>query len=134
MNTLRLIWAAMIAGVVFYTLLVVGLTLAGMGPAGAVSPSILTYAGAAVMVYMASGVFTRRRLVAQIDQTGSAEERIAAYTLATIIGIGLTESGGLGLVSLALLAGSASWALAGGLATVFLMLMARPDGAEVGLD
>lgn len=134
MKQLRIIWAALVVGTLLYTLLVVAVTVTGIAQVGTLDPTLLNYAGAAVMVYLVAGVFVRRRMIANIDRESPPEQRLAAYSAATILGAGLTEGGGLILVTLALMAGSASWALTGGLAAVVVMLMGRPTEEDIGLD
>ena len=133
MRQLRIIWAALVVGTLLYTVLVVAVTLTGVADIGTLDPALLNYAGAAVMVYLVAGVFIRRRMIANIDRNAPPEQRLAAYSTATILGAGLTEGGGMLLVTLALMAGSATWALTGGLAAVVVMVIGRPNEADVDL-
>jgi uncharacterized protein YycO len=131
---LRIIWAALVVGTLLYTVLVVAVTLSGIAPIGTLDPALLNYAGAAVMVYLVVGVVIRRRMIANIDRDAPPEQRLAAYSTATILGAGLTEGGGMLLVTLALMAGSATWALTGGLTAVLVMVIGRPAEEDIGLD
>ena len=134
MKQLRIIWAALVVGTLLYTVLVVAVTLSGIAPIGTLDPALLNYAGAAVMVYLVVGVVIRRRMIANIDRDAPPEQRLAAYSTATILGAGLTEGGGMLLVTLALMAGSATWALTGGLTAVLVMVIGRPAEEDIGLD
>jgi hypothetical protein len=129
---LRIVWGALVGGVLLYTMLVYGLMTTGVLDVAALPRSVMSVVGAAVLVYMAAGVLVRRALVARIDPALDRERRVAAYTSATIVGLALTESGGLIVITLGLLSGSSSWVLAGGLAAVALMLGARPDEQDLG--
>jgi uncharacterized protein YycO len=131
---LRIIWAALVVGTLLYTVLVVAVTLSGIAPIGTLDPALLNYAGAAVMVYLVVGVVIRRRMIANIDRDAPPDQRLAAYSTATILGAGLTEGGGMLLVTLALMAGSATWALTGGLTAVLVMVIGRPAEEDIGLD
>ena len=134
MKQLRIIWAALVVGTLLYTVLVVAVTLSGIAPIGTLDPALLNYAGAAVMVYLVVGVVIRRRMIANIDRDAPPDQRLAAYSTATILGAGLTEGGGMLLVTLALMAGSATWALTGGLTAVLVMVIGRPAEEDIGLD
>ena len=132
MTTLRAVWGALLGSVVVYTLLIWALMWTGTLGMEVLPTSIMSLVGAAVLVYMVAGVFVRRALVARIDPSLDREARLAAYTRATIVGLGLTESGGLILITLGLLSGSPTWVLVGGLAAAVLMLGGRPDESDLG--
>jgi hypothetical protein len=112
-------------------MVIYGLMAAGTLDLAVLPGSVMTMVGAAVMLYMAAGVIVRRALVARIDPGLEREQRIAAYTTATIVGLALTESGGLIVITLGLLSGSATWVLVGGLAAAALMVGARPDESDL---
>ena len=76
----------------------------------------------------------RRKLIAQVSHEAPPEVRLAAYANAVIIGAALPEGGGLVLITLGLVSGSASWIIAGGLAASVLIWQGRPRADEIGLD
>ena len=90
--------------------------------------------GAGVLAYMVGGVFVRRTMVERIPRDAEPEARMAAYQTAVILGLALSESGGLILVTLGMLTGASTWVLAGGASAAVLMFMARPTGEEIGVD
>lgn len=134
LQRLRLVWGALVAGVVTYTTLAWAFaTFRGVGidllPAG-----VMNAAGAAAIAMMASALLVRRTLVQKIPHDLPADERIARYQTATLVGLASLESVGLLVISLALVSGATSWILAGGGAAAVLMVTARPREAEIGLD
>ncbi len=132
LGQLTIVWGALVAGVLAYTTVLFVLVSNGTLDMAVLPPRVMSFVGAGVLVYMVAGVFVRRALVARIDPALDRERRLAAYTTATIVGLGLTESGGLVVITLGMLSGSPRWVLAGGLAAAALMLGARPNGAELG--
>lgn len=134
MKMLRIIWAAMLGGTIVYTGVIYALLRAGVIDIASLAQSIMNYAGVAVLIYMIAGVFARRAMVARISMDAPEEKRLAAYQTATIVGLAMSEGGGLILITMGMMAGASSWVLTGGGAAAFLMLMARPTGEEVGLD
>ena len=133
LGQLQVIWGALVGGVVLYTVLIFGLMTAGVLDAARLDPAIMPYAGGVVIVYMAAGLLVRRSMVAAIPSDADSETRLARYQTATIIPLALMESGGLLLVTLGFLTGTATWVLAGGMAAALLMFLGRPTAAEVGL-
>ncbi len=131
MRTLRVVWGALLGSVLLYTVLIWALMSNGVLGMDVLPTSIMGLVGAGVLVYMVAGVFVRRAFVARIDPSLDREARVAAYTRATILGLGLTESGGLIVITLGLLSGSATWVLVGGLAAAALMFGARPVESDL---
>ena len=133
-RTLQIIWAAMVAGVVIYTAVVAVVMRTGSTPSASLDPSIMNLIGAGVLAYMVGGVFARRTMVERIPRDAAPEARMGAYQTAVIVGLALSESGGLILVTMGMLTGAPTWVLAGGGAAAILMFMARPTGEEIGAD
>jgi len=133
LRTLQIIWVALVGGVVTYTAVVFGLLRTGAAPEASLDASIMNLIGAGVLAYMIGGVFVRRAMVERIPRDASPEARMAAYQTAVIVGLALSESGGLILVTLGLLSGTSTWVLAGGASAAVLMFMARPTGDEIGV-
>jgi hypothetical protein len=133
MKELRLIWFALVGGVVAYTMATLGLMASGRLDLSSIDPVVMKVAGPFVLLYMGAGLILRRALVAAIPPDAAPEAKLAKYRSATIIGLALPESGGLVLITLGLMSGAATWVLAGGGGAVVLMFVARPSGAEVGL-
>lgn len=134
MKQLTTIWAALVGGVLLYTAVIGGLLAAGSLDAGNMDPALMNYVGAGVIVYMAVAVFARRTMVAQIPSAASPEERFRQYRVLTIVALALMETGGLVVVTFGMLAGSATWVVAGGAAAAGTMFMARPMEDEISLD
>ena len=134
LRDLRVVWAAILGGTVLYTLVAFGLVATGAIELGGLDAISMNLAGAVVLLYLAGTVFVRRRMIGQIDPDAPPEMRRSQYATAVIVGVALTESGGLLLITLGLLTGSATWILAGGLGAAFVILLARPTGDEVGLS
>lgn len=133
LGQLQVVWGALVGGVVLYTLLLFGLMTAGVLDIATIDPAIMTWVGAAVVVYMGAGLLVRRSMIAAISPEMDRERRLAQYWLAILVPLGLMESGGLVLVTLGMLTGSAMWVLAGGTAAALLMFLARPSEREAGL-
>lgn len=134
MKELTLIWAALVGGVVLYTAVIGGLLYTGTLEMSAFDPALLNYVAAAVIVYMMVAVFARRTMVAQIPDHAPAEDRVQRYRIVTIVALAMMETGGLAVITMAMLAGSATWVIAGGAAAAGTMFMARPSKREIGLD
>lgn len=134
LRELRVVWAAILGGTVLYTLLAFGLVASGTVDMGGLDAISMNVAGAVVLLYMAGTVVVRRRMIGQIDPDDPAELRRSAYATAVIVGVALTEGGGLILITLGLVTGAATWILAGGLGAAFIILLAKPTGEEVGLS
>ena len=91
-------------------------------------------AGALAIAMMAGALVLRRTLIQKIPRDLPADQRIARYQTATLVGLASIESAGLLVISLAMVSGATSWILAGGGAAAVLMMTARPSEAEIGLD
>ena len=133
LRELRIVWVAIAGGTVLYTLVAFGLVATGVVAMQGLPWLPMDVVGAAMLLYLAGTVFVRRRMVAGIDRDASVERRTAAYATAVIVGLALTEGGGLFLITLGLVTGSATWILAGGLGAAAVLWMAHPTGEEVGL-
>ena len=134
LGQLRIIWAALVGGVAVYTLVIFGLLTTGAIGFGFLPPGVLNVVAAAVMLYMAAGVLLRRAMIARIPSDAPRDVRIARYRAATIIGLGLTESGGLIVITLGMLGSEPTWVLAGGGAAFVMMFLARPTAEKIGTD
>lgn len=132
LQQLQIIWGALVAGVVLYTVLIFSLMTAGVLDAATFDPEIMNLVGACVLVYMVAALLVRRSMVASIPRDADAETRVSRYKVATIVPMALMESGGFVLITLAILTGVATWALAGGGAAAVLMFFARPTADELG--
>lgn len=132
-KTLQTVWLALLGGVAAYTTAGVLLITVAALDVGVLGPSVLTVAAATVVVYMAGGLVVRRRMVDAIPAGVDEETHFARYQTATLVGLGLLESGGLLLVTLGLLANAPTWVLAGGAASLCMMTLARPRKNEARL-
>ena len=134
LKRIRLIWGALIAGVVSYSTLAWALaSFRGVG-SDLLPPSVMNGAGALAIAMMAGALVLRRTLIQKIPRDLPADQRIARYQTATLVGLASIESAGLLVISLAMVSGATSWILAGGGAAAVLMMTARPSEAEIGLD
>ncbi len=70
-------------------------------------------------------------MISRIASDAAPEARLDRYRVATIVSLGLMESGGLIVITLALLAGTATWILAGGGTAAVLMFLARPTQEDL---
>ena len=131
---LRLIWLALMGGVATYTLVVVGLVGTGAIDMGLIAAPVVRLAAMAVLVYMFAGIPLRRAMLTRIPPDAEPERRLALYRGATLVGLGLIESGGLMIITLGMLASSPRWVLVGGASAVAMMIAARPRAVEVGID
>ncbi len=132
-RTLQIIWAAMSAGVVTYTGVMVALILLGLVDMPGLPPIVLTLGALVAASILGTGLVVRRRLVEAIPPGGTPETRFGQYQTATMIGLALMEGGGLLLITLGLLAGSPTWVLAGGGASLLMLMNARPRANEAGI-
>ncbi len=132
LRQLRLIWAALVGGVATYTLVIFGLMKSGSLGLGTLDPSLMNIIGGLVVLYMAAIVLVRRMMIARIPADADSNDRLARYRVATIVGLGLMESGGLIVITLGMMSDAATWVLAGGGAAATLMFMARPSEADLG--
>lgn len=133
LDQLKLVWGALVGGVVLYTLLLFGLMTAGVLEVASLDPHIMPWVGAGVVVYMGAGLLLRRSMIAAIPPDLDDGARLAQYRLAILVPMALMESGGLVLVTLGMLTGTAYWVLAGGGAAALLMFLARPSRSELGV-
>jgi hypothetical protein len=131
---LRIIWAALVGGVATYTVVIFSLLRFGGTDFGVLPPAVLNVVAAGVLLYMGGGVLLRRGMIARIPPEAEPEARIARYRAATIVGLGLTESGGLIVITLGMLGSRPGWVLAGGAAACIMMFLARPNADDIGLD
>lgn len=134
LRELRIIHAAMLGGIVLYTVAAAFLVFSGVIRVGTGESMIpMQYAGAVILLFMFGGVFFRRHMVAQVSLDDPPEVRMPAYANAVIIGAALPEGGGLMLITLGIITSSPTWILAGGLAAAFLIWQGRPSAEEAGL-
>ena len=133
LDTLRVVWTAMVGGVVVYTVVIFGLMSTGTLSLGVLGGGTVNVVGAVVMAYLALVVVGRRAIVSKIASEPDAEARLARYRVATIATLGFMEAGGLMVITMGLLSDGATWVLAGGGAAAALMFLARPSEEEAGL-
>jgi len=134
LDQLRIIWAALTGGVAVYTIVTFGLLTTGTIGFGVLSPGVLNIVAPGVMLYMGAGVFLRRSMIARIPSDAPREVRIGQYRAAIIIGLGLTESGGLIVITLGMLGSEPMWVLAGGAAACIMMFLSKPSADEIRTD
>lgn len=134
MKQLTTIWAGLVGGVVLYTALIGGMLATGSLEMANLDPDLMNYVGAGVIVYMMVAVFARRTMLAQIPTDATTEERLRRYRTVTLVALAMMEAGGLVVITLGMMAGSATWVFAGGAAAAGTMFMARPTASEIGLD
>ncbi len=132
-RALTVVWLALMLGTGTYAAVAYAL-LASVAvdfqtPLG---PEIMNVGGAFAVVQILGALMLRRRLVAGIPRDAPSDERLRRYYSACITSLALVEGGGILVVTLALVTGSASWALVGGGAAVVVMLMARPAPTDLG--
>ena len=134
LRQLEIVWMAMVGGLLAYTLLMyalIGTGIVSLEPM--FGADVMNIVGAAVMVWLVSAVFLRRRMVAGIPDDLPPETRLQRYGGVCIIALALMEGAGLFLITFAIVTNSATWALAGGGAATVLMFLARPSKDEAGL-
>ena len=134
LTTLRIIHAGLIGDVFLYAVVATFLVLTGFRDSGAAPPIPMEYAGAGMLLVMASGVAIRRTMLAQVSLDDPPEIRLPAYANAVIIGAAVPEGAGLMLITLGLLNASVTWIAAGGVAAAFLIWQGRPRADEIGLE
>ena len=134
LRQLRIIWGALVGGVVAYTTVTWSLVSFGDVGMDLLPPSIMNLGGTAAIVMMAAALLLRRKMVEGLSHELPADERLARYQTVTLIGLGGIESVGLFVITLAMVSGAANWILAGGGAAAVLMVTARPSEREIGLD
>lgn len=134
LKRIRIIWLALVVGVATYTMLIWGLsTFGGMG-GNVLPPQVMSVGGPVAIAMMAGALVLRRTLVSRISHDLPAEERVAQYSAASLVGLAIVESAGLFVITLGLMSGATPWILAGGGAAALLMVTARPRESEIGLD
>ena len=128
----QIVVAALAMGVLTFTGVVVGLVATGgTAPvAGAGMASLPLYGAPVAAILLALAPVVRRRIL----DSGPARDRAQAvgrWSTATIVSMALREGAGiLGLV-LSLLAGSATWAVVFGVASVGAMVLSWPRGDDL---
>jgi len=75
---------------------------------------------------MVAGLYVGRRMEAGIPRGLEPEEAFRRYQTARIVSLAVSETGGLALIVLSLLAGEATWALGGAAVCVGTMMLGRP--------
>ena len=132
-RTLQLIWAAMSGGIVMYTGVMVVLLVLGLIEMPGLPRIALTLGAVVAASILGIGMVKRRRLIEAIPPGITPETRFGHYQTATIIGLGIMEGGGLFLITLGLVAGSPTWVLAGGGASLLMLAISRPRADEAGI-
>ncbi|MDX1647608.1 MAG: hypothetical protein R3304_10725 [Longimicrobiales bacterium] len=130
-RALRVFWTLMIVTTLVYTGVVYGMMATGSVDVAAFDSSIMNVVGASVMVLLVGALVVRRRMLAVIPQDATPEERISRYGRLSVIAMAIMESGGILVITFAMLSGSPTWVLAGGGAAAILMLMAKPSREEL---
>ncbi len=131
-RSLKVVWVGMVAGTVAYTGVVYFLMSAAVVDVGAFGPEVMNLVGGVVILQLVASLMLRRRMLAAIPDGVPAEERVGRYATVSIVALALLEAGGLFVITFALVSGAATWVLAGGGASVVLMLIARPSAEELG--
>ncbi|MEQ8329007.1 MAG: hypothetical protein RH859_00945 [Longimicrobiales bacterium] len=133
-RVIQMVWAALAGGVAVYSIVVwfvvsgrLGTSPMGGSAALDATPAIVLMAAAVSMVV--AGVVLRR--ARSLPQGREAAETVAAYQSHVIVSSAVQEGGGLLGLSVAFLAGQATWALGIGAVTVFALFLTRPDRVEL---
>lgn len=125
-RTLQVIWVALMMGVGMFSV-VVFVLLNVLGQSfGTLEPGILQMAAPALVVVMFAGLLVGRRLEAAIPRDSPPPDRLQRYQTARIIALALCEGPGLLIIVLSMLTDQATWALGGGAAALWAMVLARP--------
>ena len=127
----QIVVAALAMGVLTFTGVVVGLVMAGtIGvPAPALASLPLYGAGGAALLLALAPVVRR-----QILGAGAPKDRdtvIGRWFTATIASMALREGAGIVGIALSLVAGSATWAVVFGVASVGAMVLSWPRGDDL---
>jgi preprotein translocase subunit SecY len=131
LRSLQVIWAALVGTVLLYTLVAFWAMTSGIVDFSVFDPGIMPYVAGAALLLMLGGTVVRRVMVRRIDPEGDPNARLAAYMNASVLGLAVTEAGGMVLLTLGVLAGSPTWVLAGGLAAALLMATVRPSAKDL---
>jgi len=129
---LHIIWLALTGGLAAWTVVAFGLLTLGTIGLGAFPAGVMPYVAAGVLAFMAAGLVVRRRGIASIPRDASEGKRFERYLVATILGLAMVEGGALVLITVSIVADTPGWALAGGAAGVWMLLMARPRREDMG--
>jgi hypothetical protein len=122
---LKIIWFALMFGIASFYLVVWFAIKREVVTPTQLSPSFLAALGVIFLVPLLLAPYVRRRL--ETAPRGASEEEIARrWQTGWIVGQALKEATGLGGLALALVAGSAAWALGFTVASVLSMIMTPP--------
>lgn len=131
---LRIVWLALMAGVLVYAV-VAWVLLAVMGlEIGSAQPVIaraLGLAGGGGVVLLGVGLMVARKAEESAKPGADPEDVATRYFTLRIVGLALQESAGLLMITLSLLGGAATWAVASGLAAVAVMSISGPRAEHV---
>lgn len=122
-----LIWAALTAGVAGFTAVAWYLVASATVDLGLIDPALLPFIAAVIVPAGVAGFAVRGVLVRRIPESASDEQRATAHQAATIAGFGLADGAGIALVTASMVAGSTTWILIGGGASVLLLAAMKPD-------
>ncbi len=131
MRSLQVIWGALVGTVVAYTLGAYWAMSTGVIELAVIDASVMPYVALAALALMIGGTVVRRVMVRRIDPAAEPAARLAGYMSASVSSLAVTESGGLVLLTLGMLSGSATWVLAGGFAAALVMLTVRPSAKDL---
>lgn len=131
-RTAQTLVAALATGVLTFTGFVVGVVAMGTMPpaADAGMASLPMYGAPVAAILLALAPMVRRRII----DSGAVTDRsttVARWFTATIVSMALREGAGLLGVVLSLLAGSATWAVVFGVASVGAMVLSWPRGNDL---
>jgi uncharacterized membrane protein YdcZ (DUF606 family) len=130
---ITVVWIGFVGGLTVYTGVAYGiLTLGDLG-LGVVPARAMSYVAAGGVALMLSGVWIRRRLVAAIPRSLDPQQRLQRYFTAFVVGMAVVEAAGLLVITLSIVADTPTWALAGGAAAIWTMVVTRPRRDEAGL-
>lgn len=132
-RTLRIVWVAMLLGLLGYAVVAYALMSIGLFEMNAFGVDVMNIVGAFVILQLLVAIFLRRRMVATIPDAAPLKDRLARYGRANVVGLALMEGGGLLVISFGMISGAPQWVLAGGGAAAAVMLMARPSRDEIGI-
>ena len=129
-RTLTIIWLALMGGVAMYTAIAFILTTQVLTDPP-LDAGLIPLVGLAVIAPLTLSFVLRRVLVDRIPPGADDAARVGGYRLAVLVSLAIAEGAGLLLVTAAMMGGTTLWVLAGGVGSVLVMAMQRPDLSQV---
>jgi hypothetical protein len=131
-RTAQIVAGGLVMGVLTFTAVVVALVVTGaMGSppaAGLASLPVFGAFGAAVLLVVTPVV---RRRILETGPAGDRDTVVGRWFTATIVAMALREGAGILGLALSLVAGSATWAAAFGVASVAAIILSWPRGEDL---